>query len=272
MPRTALEPYYVPMFQIMFTRLSSSKTEVFALRFVRFYHFMSARDENGLGADFVINVAEQVQTGYGAPWINWCNSADHPPSVFTQLYLSIILPDTQKLARPLDRKTAVISLTKTLTDSAAFVDKYKKGWTFTCEALLKLLENPPLPLTTDDTIPDQDVDDLSFGVGFTQLNTCKKVPKDPWPEISDVKSWVGQYLKAADQKHNGRVSCRNLSSSAKNGADERDATDQQYCTGATFARNEARFGILHAAQIVGGTRVYLASVVYLPYFCTKSWC
>ncbi|KAI9774741.1 MAG: importin-alpha export receptor [Candelina submexicana] len=188
-PPTTLESYYVPMLQIMFTRLSKSKTEVFALRFVRFYHFMSARDDNGLGADYFIRFAEQVQDG-----------------IFKELYLSIILPETQKLARPLDRKTAVVSLTKTLTDSAAFVDKYRKGWNYTCEALLKLLENPPLPLATDDTIPDQDIDDLSFGVGFTQLNTCKKIPKDPWPEISDVKLWVGQCLKAADRKYNRRIS------------------------------------------------------------------
>ncbi len=35
--------------------------ENFALRFVRFYHFISARDDKGLGADFFINVTDQVQ-------------------------------------------------------------------------------------------------------------------------------------------------------------------------------------------------------------------
>lgn len=46
-------------------------------------------------------------------------------SVFKPLYLTIILPDTQKLARPTDRKTAVVSYTKTLTDSQAFIDRYE---------------------------------------------------------------------------------------------------------------------------------------------------
>jgi exportin-2 (importin alpha re-exporter) len=125
--------------------------------------------------------------------------------VFKQIYLSIILPETQKLPRPVDRKTAVVSFTKTLTDSQAFVDRYPKGWNLTTQRLLELLVNPPVPAAADDVIPDADVDDMSFGVGFTPLNTCKKQPKDPFPEITDVKAWVGQYLKEANTRHNGKI-------------------------------------------------------------------
>lgn len=119
--------------------------------------------------------------------------------------MTVILPDTQKLARPTDRKTAVVSLTKTLGDSQAFVDRYPKGWVFTTQRLIELLVNPPVPTSADDIIPDADVDELGFGVGFTQLNTCKKAPRDPFPEIPDVKAWVGHYLKDADARHGGRV-------------------------------------------------------------------
>ncbi|KAF1990883.1 Cse1-domain-containing protein [Aulographum hederae CBS 113979] len=188
-PAEAMKQYFVPMLQIILTRLSNSKTENFTLRFVRFYHFVSARVEEGYGTDFFITVADQVQN-----------------DVFRPLYPSIILPETQKLARPTDRKTAVVSLTKSLTSATAFVERYKKGWAFTCEALLKLLINPPtLTREGDDAIAEQDVDDLSFGVGFTQLNTIKRPPKDPFPEIGDVKAWVGQYLTEADRKENGRI-------------------------------------------------------------------
>ena len=126
--------------------------------------------------------------------------------MYTPLYLSIILPETKKLARPLDRKTAVISLTKTLIGSKAFAERYVKGWGFTCEALLQLLENPPLPSTIDDLIIDHDVDDMSFGVGFTQLNTIKKPPRDFWPEVTDVKRWVSSELKTADVRQMGKIS------------------------------------------------------------------
>ncbi|KAF2168070.1 hypothetical protein M409DRAFT_21516 [Zasmidium cellare ATCC 36951] len=186
---TALEGYWTTILQLMFHRLSNSKTENFTLRFVRFYHLVSALQDKGLGADFFIAVADKVQE-----------------NVFTPVYMTIILPDTQKLSRPVDRKTACISLTRTLADSQAFVERYqKRGWTITCEALLKLLINPPLPPAADDTIEDRDVDELGFGAAFTQLNTCKRPTPDPWPEVTDVKAWVGATLRDADQRHSGRI-------------------------------------------------------------------
>lgn len=50
--------------QIILTRLQNSRTEVLALRFVRFYHFISARDDKGYSADFMVQVTEKVQQGY----------------------------------------------------------------------------------------------------------------------------------------------------------------------------------------------------------------
>jgi len=60
-PVKTLQPYFGPMVQIMLTRLSQSKTENFSLRFVRFYHFVSALDDKGLGTDFFINITDQIQ-------------------------------------------------------------------------------------------------------------------------------------------------------------------------------------------------------------------
>lgn len=58
----------------------------------------------------------------------------------------------------------------------------------------------------DDVITEQDPDDMSFGVGFTQLTTIKKPARDQWPEITDVKAWVSECLKAADARQNGKIS------------------------------------------------------------------
>ncbi|KAI4180184.1 MAG: hypothetical protein L6R41_007404 [Letrouitia leprolyta] len=196
-----IERYFVTILQLLFTRLQSSKTDAFTLRFVRFYHLISARVESGLGADWFITYANQVQEG-----------------IYVQLYLSIILPDSQKLVRPLDRKIAVISLCKSLTDSVAFAEKYKKGWGYSCEALLKLLENPPILAASDETIVDHDVDDMSFGVGFTQLQTIKRPARDYWPEVTDVKSWVGRQLQDANVRQGGKI---------KNFAEERLAQSPQ---------------------------------------------
>ncbi|KAI9864617.1 MAG: importin-alpha export receptor [Trichoglossum hirsutum] len=187
-PADTLQPYFVHMFNIMLLRLQNSKTETFSLRFVRFYHFLSARSGEGLGTDFVINITEQIQSG-----------------VFTPLYTSIILPDTQKLSKPFDRKTAVVSLTKTITESRAFAEKYKKGWAFTADSLLTLLADPPVAAILDDAIGDPDIDDMSFGVGFTQLHTCKRLPRDPWPEARDTRLWVGQQLAQANARTGGAI-------------------------------------------------------------------
>lgn len=187
-PPAALEQYWIEILRIMLTRLQSAQAQSFTPHFIRFYHFISSRDDKGLGTDFFVAATDKVQ-----------------PDVFRHLYLSIILPKTQEIARPLDKKMAVVSLTKSLADSKAFSERYPKGWTLTCNALLKLLENPPVPSKADNMIMDHDVDDSSFGVGFTQLQTIKKPLIDPWAEITDLRKWVGQYLQAANGRHSGRI-------------------------------------------------------------------
>ena len=189
-PPAALEAYWVPIFQLLFTRLSQSKTETFEMRFIRFYHLVSASLPSGLGTDFFVGVADRVQEG-----------------VFTPIYTGMIIPSTKKLSRPVDRKTAVVSFTRTLTDSEAFATRYaKRGWTLTCNALLELLINPPLPVSGEDAaIEDRDVEELGFGAAFTQLQTCRPATKDLWPEVSDVRAWVGQALREGDQRSGGRV-------------------------------------------------------------------
>jgi exportin-2 (importin alpha re-exporter) len=89
-----------------------------------------------------------------------------------------------------------LSLTKTLCDSQKFAERYVKGWTITAEALVKLLNAAPMPVAQTDFIAENDVDDMAFGVGFTALNTCKRQPRDVFPEIADVKPWVSQYYRS----------------------------------------------------------------------------
>ena len=76
----------------------------------------------------------------------------------------------------------------------------------TCEALLKLLGTGLVPHAAAAEIVEQDVDDLSFGVGFTQLSSCRQTPRDPWPGITDLRKWVGATIREADGRLGGRVS------------------------------------------------------------------
>ncbi|KAI1662950.1 Cse1-domain-containing protein [Daldinia decipiens] len=188
--RSALEPYFKEILSLLFTKLQKAPSDSFKLRFVRFYHLVSARVEAGLGTDFFVSQVDLIQN-----------------NLFTQIYLSIILPSSELLVRPIDRKLAVISFAKSMGDSAAFAQRYLKGWRFTCEAMLKLLLNPPKVTggVGDDVVNEADVDDIGFGLGFTALNTCKKSTRDDYPEIQDITVWVRQYLTEANVRHNGAI-------------------------------------------------------------------
>jgi exportin-2 (importin alpha re-exporter) len=61
LPAQALQPYFVDILQLMLQRLSNMKTENFQQRFIAFYHFVSARQDKGLGTDFFISVTDQIQ-------------------------------------------------------------------------------------------------------------------------------------------------------------------------------------------------------------------
>ncbi|KAJ8119394.1 hypothetical protein ONZ43_g3645 [Nemania bipapillata] len=189
-PRASLEPYFKSILELLFTKLQSNPSDSFKLRFVRFYHLISAKPEAGLGADFFVSQVDLVQN-----------------NLFTQIYLTIILPTSGQLVRPVDRKAAVISFAKSMGDSSAFAQRYVKGWRFTCEAMLNMLMNPPKVTmgTGDEVINEADVDDIGFGLGFTPLNTCKKAARDDFPEVQDIQPWVRQYLMDANIRHNGAI-------------------------------------------------------------------
>ena len=186
-PPSSIEPFWPDLIRLMMTRLNGKNVVSFIPRFIRFYYSFASRDDKGLGADVFVRESDKVQN-----------------DVFRSLYTQIILPKTQEIQRPIDKKIAVIALTKTLADSQAFVERYPKGWSLTCKQTLALLENPPVISKQDDAIVDQDVEDSVFGVGFTALTTIRKPAVDPFADILDLRKWVGDYLKEANRRH-GRV-------------------------------------------------------------------
>ncbi|AEO63394.1 uncharacterized protein THITE_2108580 [Thermothielavioides terrestris NRRL 8126] len=186
-----LDPYFGTIITLIFSKLQSNPTDSFKSRVARFYHLVSARAGDAkLGADYFIKHAEAIQA-----------------NVFTPFYLTVILPTTGTFVRPVDRKLGVISYTKTLCESESFANRYVKGWGFTCNHLLDLLKNPPRVSAGigDEIVNEADVDDIGFGLGFTPLNTCKRGPRDDFPDIVEVDKWVSQYLKEANQRHGGKI-------------------------------------------------------------------
>lgn len=188
--RAALNPYFGTIVRLLYTKMQGSPAESFKLRFARFFHLVGTRLEAGYGADYFISQSDQVDS-----------------SAFAQVYPVFVLAETQKLARPVDRKLAVISLTKTLCDSQTFAQKFQKGWANSCRTLLTLLANPPSVSsgTGDELIAEADVDDIGFGMSFTALNTCKPLARDDYPEIQNITTWVKEYMVSANQRHGGVI-------------------------------------------------------------------
>lgn len=60
-PSAALEPYFIQIMQIILQRLQNSKTENLSLRFVRFYHFLTAHDDKGYSPDTIQQICEKIQ-------------------------------------------------------------------------------------------------------------------------------------------------------------------------------------------------------------------
>ncbi|KAI5806627.1 Cse1-domain-containing protein [Peziza echinospora] len=192
-PPAALGPYWKQIFIILFTRLNTSKTENFAQRFARFFYFLVNREQEGAGIEFVATVIDQVQAG-----------------IFGQVYSAVVLPDTNKLQKPFDRKLAIIGLTKILTSNLFINAPYNRAWPTTASTMVKLLDNVqsiPQGPTSDDITHEADIDEMGFGVSFSNLNTTKKGIRDPAPAISvaDLKGWVVQTLKGARGRIEGFI-------------------------------------------------------------------
>ena len=187
---SVLDQYFGTILQLVYGKLQGTPADSLKLRFARFFHLVGARLEAGYGADYFIEKSNNLDA-----------------NAFTAVYPTFVLQETQKLARPVDRKLAVISLTKTLCDSKAFSQKFAKGWANTTRTLLQILANPPNVTsgTGDEIIAEADVDDIGFGVSFTALNTCKPLARDDFPDVVNVVSWVKEYMVAANQRHGGAL-------------------------------------------------------------------
>ncbi|VUC21535.1 unnamed protein product [Clonostachys rosea] len=187
---SVMEKYFGTILQLTYTKLQGNVADSLKLRFARFFHLVAARLEAGYGADYFIKQSNQVDE-----------------RAFAQVYPPFVLSETEKLARPVDRKVAVVSLTKTLCDSQVFAEKFAKGWGNSCRILISLLANPPTvgAGAGDEIITEADVDDIGFGMSFTALNTCRPLARDDFPEVANVTTWVKEYMGAANQRHNGAI-------------------------------------------------------------------
>jgi len=128
-------------------------------------------------------------------------------SIFGQVFMGFILPDTLELSKPQDRKLAIIGLTKLLlTSTAVTVLPYSKIRPNAATALVTLVTRPEAvpqgPAGADDLSHEADLDEMGFAVTFSTLNTTKKLATDPAPEVpmSGVRAWVIENFKNSQDR------------------------------------------------------------------------
>ena len=186
---SVVDQYFGTVLQLVYGKLQGQPADSLKLRFARFFHNIGARVEAGYGADYFIKHSDKLDA-----------------AAFAQVYPPFVLAETEKLARPVDRKAAVVSLTKTLCDSQVFAQKFAKGWASSCRILLSLLANAPVVSAgVGDDIVTESLDDIGFGTSFTALNTCKPTARDDFPDVQNVAVWVKEYMVAANSRHGGAI-------------------------------------------------------------------
>ncbi|WBW72905.1 karyopherin/importin beta family nuclear export signal receptor Kap109 [Schizosaccharomyces osmophilus] len=190
-----LAPYINHIFFLLLSRLKNSRTERFSLRCTVFFFFLAASTTGSCGPDNLIHGVDSVQTG-----------------VFGQVMSSIILPQTQKLSLPLDRKITAIGMVRLLTSDLLVSNNspYERLFIPILSSLLKLFE---LPIEQTQTEADEDLmvdeidaDSVMFQASFSRLATSGGKRVDPFAQIADLKHYAATEMNAANKRYANRVS------------------------------------------------------------------
>ncbi|BFZ62404.1 importin-alpha export receptor [Saitoella coloradoensis] len=188
-PVAALQPFVKQIFLLLLTRLNSSKTEKFTLRFVVFVYYLAGLQKEGAGPDFVVASIDSVQ-----------------PGLFGQLMQAILLGDAQKVKGNAERKICALGMTRFLSDSTALhSEPYQKIWMPLLTALLKLFELPMEESKGDDEIEEVDVEDVTFQASYSRLGTAGKTKADPFAAVPEPKRFLAEQLTKVDAASGGQI-------------------------------------------------------------------
>ncbi|KAK9453824.1 Cse1-domain-containing protein [Dipodascopsis uninucleata] len=172
---------------LILQRLQSSRTEKLLIRLSRLLYFLSSvrSPEKGLGPDFSIEFLDEAQSG-----------------IFGEVFGQFVIPTTAKFHTLLDKKIAVVGLSRFLFECESFRQLYYQRWTAGCLALLNLMQSDSLVGVYDNSnaLIESTLDgdeEVTFGSSFAQLSTVATKPFDPTSDIPDVKKFVGLQIKAS---------------------------------------------------------------------------
>ncbi|KAJ8099083.1 Cse1-domain-containing protein [Lipomyces tetrasporus] len=183
-PKDQISRYTSPIANIILVRLEKSRTEKLVLRVTHLIYFLAsapAPADKLLGPNFAAELFDVAQN-----------------ALFGDIFEHFVLAATPKLHSPLDRKLAMVGLTKILFESSAFLQKYSSRWETGARVLLTTLQSNSLVdvFEVADELPEAD-EELSFGASFVKLNAVVWRGLDPASDVTDMKKFVGETVTKA---------------------------------------------------------------------------
>merc|ERR1711962_701181 len=174
MPKDALDQYIKGIFQLLFGRLTSSKTTKFVKSFLVFIFMYTCR----YGGQTVQEIIDAIQAG-----------------IFGMV-VKRLQEDVQKVSGNTERKICAVGITKLLCETPVMMGNYSEQWPQLLTALVALFELPE-----DDNLPDDehfiDIEDTpGYQTAYSQLVFAGKREDDPVKGVEDPAIYLAKSLGA----------------------------------------------------------------------------
>jgi len=189
-PPQNLQEYMKQVFNVLFQRLTSSKTTKYVKSLLVFFFVFTIKN----GGSALISMVDGLQAG-----------------MFGMVCDSLIVKDgaVQKISGTTDKKIAAVGLTKLLTETPELLGgAYSNQFVPLLTALVSLFELPE-----DETIPDDEhfieiEDTPGYQTAYSQLIFAGKPDYDPVAGVDDPKAFLAKSLSALSSRHPGQIGSR----------------------------------------------------------------
>lgn len=128
-------------------------------------------------------------------------------SLFQSVWNSLLEPYLPRLVAPIDRKMAVISLTKLLTESSLMLSPpYQSIWLKALIIAIQLSEGKVDQNANDEFELDNEVEESGFSPAFSQLIHGVRIDNDPFPQVAHPPTFLALQLSQASKANPGFIS------------------------------------------------------------------
>lgn len=173
------------VFQLIFQRLSLSKTAKYITGIIVFFSFYVIKFSGGQ----LVQLVDELQ-----------------PGMFGMLLERIFITEMSKVIKELDRKVVAVGVTKLLTETPEmFQPQYAVYWPRLLQALIDLFERPPEKLAGIEVGETAEDGDGGYQVAFAQLTHAQPKVQDPLADIPDARQYLASAISKFSQARVGEL-------------------------------------------------------------------